>query len=73
MPKLPEIPPKLVSQWVAATVIAAIVAAALAYIASTYYALPGDRVREIALNVASLFVAYLLLAGIGRKKQKDKG
>jgi len=72
MPKWPKISPKLIGQWAAACAVAALVAAALALIISQYTALSAASVREIALNVASLFVAYLLLAGIGRKKQKDK-
>jgi membrane protein DedA with SNARE-associated domain len=72
MPKLPKISMKLVGQWAAACVVAAVVAATLGYVASEVYAVPAQSIRAGALNVASLFVAYLLLAGIGRKKQKDK-
>jgi hypothetical protein len=72
MPKLPNISMMLVGQWAAACAVAALVAATLGYVASEYYAVPPASIRSVALNIASLFVAYLLLAGIGRKKQKDK-
>jgi hypothetical protein len=69
MPMLPEMPKmsrQLVGQLVAAGAMAFVVAGALAYIASNQLAYSADGIRSAALNVASLVVAFLLVAGLGR-------
>jgi uncharacterized membrane protein len=71
IPKMPKLSKKVVGQYGAAALVAAVVAAALAYIAGHYYAFSAETIRDAALNVASLVVAYLLISGIGRG-QKDK-
>jgi hypothetical protein len=54
-----------------AVVAAAAVAGLLSVITHQAIGLSGPAVREGALNVASLVVAFLLIAGIGRR-QKGK-
>jgi hypothetical protein len=72
MPKfqMPKITAKLVAQSFAVATVTVAAAASLATIASQL-AYPADSVRSAALNVASLVVAFLLVAGIGQG-QKDK-
>lgn len=50
---------------------AIVVAAILSSIMHNGFGVPAGSVREGALNVASLVVALLLVAGIGRKKQNN--
>ncbi|MBB5048746.1 hypothetical protein HNR60_003516 [Rhodopseudomonas rhenobacensis] len=73
MPKFsfPKLSPKSWGYLAAAGVVALIVAAAVEYIARTQFGFSPDGIRYAAFNVASLVVAYLLVAGIGRE-QKGK-
>jgi hypothetical protein len=61
----------MVGLFAAAGVAAIVVAAALSAITHKTFGFSGEAVREGALNVASLVVAFLLVAGIGWR-QKDK-
>ncbi|NVN88047.1 MAG: hypothetical protein HXX15_18360 [Rhodopseudomonas sp.] len=73
MPKIPmpKLSVRVVGQLVVAAIVALVAAAALDYIAHSQLELSPDAVRGGALNGASLVVAFLLVAGIGRS-QKDK-
>ncbi|KIZ46858.1 hypothetical protein OO17_06100 [Rhodopseudomonas palustris] len=73
MPKIPmpKFSVRLVGQLLAATIVALVVAATLGYVAQNQFELSADAIRAAALNGASLVVAFLLVAGIGRS-QKDK-
>jgi len=73
MPKfpMPKLTLRAVGQLVAAALVALVAAAALDYVAHSQFELAPDAIRAAALNGASLVVAFLLVAGIGRS-QKDK-
>ncbi|ABE38629.1 hypothetical protein RPD_1392 [Rhodopseudomonas palustris BisB5] len=68
---MPKLAPKTIGLIAAAGFAAIVVAGLLSMITSTTLGFSGEAVREGALNVVSLVVAFLLVAGIGRQ-QKDK-
>lgn len=69
---MPKWPLKSIGWLVAAAVAALGAAAILNAVTHHGFGLSGEAVREGALNVASLVVAFLLVAGIGRSEKKDK-
>lgn len=73
MSKLPM--PKLSRQTVlrlaGAGIAAVVIAGGLSVMTLRGMGLPGESVREGALNVASLVFAFVLIAGVGRR-QNDK-
>ncbi|MFZ5739779.1 MAG: hypothetical protein ACOY6K_23165 [Pseudomonadota bacterium] len=73
MPKwpMPKLSRKNVGRLAGAGVVAVAVAAVLSVTMVSGIGLAGASVREWALNLASLVVAFLLIAGVGRR-QNDK-
>jgi len=55
-----------------AALAAVVTAAVLSEITHHGFGLSSEAVRDGALNGASLVVAFLLVAGIGRRPKKDK-
>ncbi|MGP9813896.1 hypothetical protein ACTZWT_20490 [Rhodopseudomonas sp. NSM] len=68
---MPKLTLKTVGLFAAAGLAAIIVAAVVNAIMHKTFGFSPNAVREGALNVASLVVAFLLVAGIGRR-QKDE-
>jgi uncharacterized membrane protein len=66
---MPKIPRHLLVGWSIATFVAAIVAAALCYLADNQFQIPRATLRDNALVIASLFVAYLLVEGFFRGRE----
>ncbi|MCG6204923.1 hypothetical protein LPW26_09760 [Rhodopseudomonas sp. HC1] len=53
--------------------LAAIAAAGLLYVVTrSALGFPSDGIRIAALNIASLVVAFLLIAGIGRRPKDER-
>ncbi len=65
---LPKLSTKSWGYLALAGIAALIVAAVLEYVARTNFGFSADGIRYAAFNVASLVVAFLLVAGIGRKQ-----
>jgi hypothetical protein len=68
---MPKFDPRKAGLLALAAIAAVIVAAILSGITQGALGLPNGAVRYGALNIASLVVAFMLVAGIGRR-QKDK-
>ena len=73
MPKwpIPKLSRKNVGRLAGAGVAATAIAAVLSVTMVRGIGVPSTSVREWALNLASLVVAFLLIAGVGRR-QNDK-
>ncbi|WP_234826855.1 hypothetical protein [Rhodopseudomonas palustris] len=69
---MPKLSRNNVGRLVGAGVAAIVIAAVLGIATMRGLGLPAASVREWALNLASLVVAFLLIAGIGRRQNDNR-
>lgn len=68
---MPKLSRQTVLRLAGAGIAAVVIAGVLSVMTLRGMGLPGESVREGALNVASLVFAFVLIAGVGRR-QNDK-